>query len=735
MNESERSLSVPGGYRRAVLVFLVCVSPLLPGVGCTRQAPVVAVDLVRERPEYVSPTMVIRGKDESQRQLLYGGFSVAENGLLMVPGNTPAVSFGFYLTKAEPTDVVFFGSAMPECQVALKVNGKAVGKMLISPQKQNYFVNVPAQFLKVGLNEGLLHFMCPPVDKKSLRAVFDSITVGRAGAPVRLATDPVPTVQQADGSEVSWLILPREDQLDFSCTLTAPEPAECEAEITLESDHLPRRTIWQSSLKVREQRVLSGVIDLSGVSGVPARITTVFRSRHPGARLSWNRLALKRLPPRTRPVMAARPSTTAPPNVIIFLVDTLRRDHLSLYGYKYPTSPQLASFGREAVVCDQAWSQCSWTSPTVASLFTGEYPSAHGVVTHEEQLHTDFTTIAEHLKARSYNTLAVVANTGIGDRRGYEQGFETFLYMQRKNAHELVDAAAPLLGKSPFFLYVHVMDSHYPYHVAEAPFDSLVRVPPGAVIRPKMLSMTKLRGGEYVPSEIELEYMRSVYDSEIAYVDHNFGRLVQLLKDRKLFDNTVIVFISDHGEEFNEHGSYYHGHTLFNEQTRVAMVIKPPAPFASSHLKEPVQTIDIYPTIASLAGAARPDLMGRDLTSALYDTTAGLDADYPVFSETDLQTDYRSVVIGRWKMIVMDRKLRGLADGLKLYDMSADTQERQNRIREEPIRGAYMATLIWRHQEQVAGKLKLSREELHKELDPDTIRQLEALGYLGGDGN
>lgn len=724
-----------GRCRCGGVAVLIGIWLLLTGVGCGRQARVVAVDLIRERPEYVSPTMVIKGKDESQRQLLYGGFSVAENGLLMVPGNTPAVSFGFYLTKTGPTELVFFGNAMPECQVALKVNGKAVGKMLIGPQKQNYFVNVSAQFLKVGPNEGLLHFMCPPVDKKNLRAVFDSITVGRAGAPVRVTSDPTPTVQQADGSEVSWLVLPREDRLEFSCTLTAPEPAECGAEITLESDHLPRKTIWQSSVKVGEQRELSGVIELSGVSGVPARITTVFHSRHPGARLTWNRLALKRLPPRPQPVIAARPTTTAPPNVIIFLVDTLRRDHLSLYGYKYPTSPQLASFGREAVVCDQAWSQCSWTSPTVASLFTGEYPSAHGVVTHEEQLHADFTTIAEHLKSRNYKTRAVVANTGIGDRRGYEQGFDTFLYMQRKNARELVDAAAPLLGESPFFLYVHVMDSHYPYHVAEAPFDALVRVPPGAVIRPKMLSMTKLRGGEYVPSEIELEYMRSVYDSEIAYVDHNFGRLVQLLKDRKLFDNTMIVFISDHGEEFNEHGSYYHGHTLFNEQTRVAMVIKPPTPFVSSHLKEPVQTIDIYPTIASLAGAARADLTGRDLTSVLYNSDVALDADYPVFSETDLQTDYRSVVIGRWKMVIMDRKLRGLADGLKLYDMSADAQERQNRIREEPIRGAYMANLIWRHQEAVTGKLKLSREELHKELDPDTIRQLEALGYLGGDGN
>lgn len=709
----------------AVIILFGCAS------ACRKTPRTIAVDLLKQRPEFVNPTTVLRGGDESVRQLLLGGFSVMDGRLLAVPPSSSVVTFGFYSFGGEPRDVVFYGNANPPCEVALKVNGRGAGKMTIGVEKQNYFRRVPAAILKDGLNEASLHFPGARPPNGTLRAVFESIMIGGGetrNGPSSAATSPI---RQTANSEVAWLVQPADDLLDFSFTAASSREATCEVEITGETDHIARRALWKSQLDLSGSRTINGEVDLRAFAGTPARLAARFRSGERSAQLDWNRVRLMRAeakpiaPPVTK-------SASQQPNVVIFLVDTLRRDHLSLYGYRYPTSPELQKFGSQAVVCDRAISQCSWTSPTVASLFTGEYPSGHGIKSHGEQLHEGFTTIAEYLKQRTYYTLACVANTGIGNHRGYEQGFDDWLYMQRSKVPELVETAATHLGRTPFFLYVHVMDSHYPYRPADPPFDSLIRKPEGAVVRSRQLSMTNLRGHEIVPTDIELDYMRSLYDSEIASVDHYFGRLVQILKDKGLYENTLIVFISDHGEEFREHGGYYHGHTLYDELTRVALVLKPPAPFAPRRLSEPVQTIDVYPTIVGLAGGDPTSLPGRNLADTLRGDQRGLDETYPIFSETDLQADLRSIVVGRHKLVLQDRTPRGIADILRLYDLSEDPGEHRNRIQDEPIRGSLLAELVQKHQREVAGRLKYSAKELHKDLDPEMVRQLKELGYLGG---
>src|SRR5262249_21481760 len=154
---------------------------------------------------------------------------------------------------------------------------------------------------------------------------------------------------------------------------------------------------------------------------------------------------------------------------IVFLVDTLRRDHLSLYGYPVQTSPEIERVARNAIVFDAAWTPSSWTNPAVASLFTGEFPATHGIREHRSALAPEFVTLAEYLDARGYNTRGLVVNPGVR-RGGFEQGFDKLEFLNGAKAEKVARAALERTSKDPFFLYIHVMDTHYPYRPAPRPF-------------------------------------------------------------------------------------------------------------------------------------------------------------------------------------------------------------------------------------------------------------------------
>ncbi|MEW6364278.1 MAG: sulfatase [Acidobacteriota bacterium] len=698
---------------------------------CKTRPDTVERDLLLHEPAATSPTTMLRPGDESVRQLLVEGFDLSDRNELTIPPNRSQAVFAFEVSRPAALDIVFHGYASPACEAVLRVNDRFAGNVFIGSSKSNYFLRVPQQLVESGRNIAELKFPCHRDEGGGPRAVLDFIKVGKAENAIRRVNKPSAMIEHLDDSEVSWLVLPEEDTLEFRCSIESPEKAECSAALYVELDGVPKHAVWQESARTIGRREFQGRIDLSSLAGRPSRISAQFGSDHPGARLSWNRLALVRRAAQHREHPETPKRST--PNILIFLVDTLRRDHLSLYGYPYPTSPELEKFGSEAVVFDNAWTQCSWTSPAVASLFTGEYPSAHGIRTHNDRLHPNFGTLAEFLQQHGYRTAACVANTGIGVRGGYEQGFDDFRFMPRAGVAELVETALEQAEQAPFFIYVHVMEPHYPYLLAPAPFNTLARKPKGVSVNMKLMNMYNLRRRIYVPNEVELDYMRSLYDSEIALMDHHFGRLIRGLKERGRYDDTVVVFIADHGEEFRDHNGYYHGHSLYNELTRLSLVVKPAAPFESHHVKQPVQTIDIFPTLAALVDHVPAHMQGRSLLDVLGSPARALDRLYPIFSETELHAEIHSVVMGRYKLIMFDRTARGTADDCRLYDLARDPAERKNLVSEQPVRAAYMASLLRQHQREAERRLKVSREELHRTLDRETVEELRALGYLGAE--
>jgi arylsulfatase A-like enzyme len=299
------------------------------------------------------------------------------------------------------------------------------------------------------------------------------------------------------------------------------------------------------------------------------------------------------------------------PLLIVYLVDTLRADHTTPYGYPRDTTPHLMAFSREAVVFEQAVSQSSWTKPAVASIFTSLVPGRHGTVQLRDPLDSELLTLPEMLQARGYATGAVVANPLIySEGSNFEQGFDFFAGLHGEgdrpsklvNAAGVVDEALGFLDARrglPTFLYVHAMDPHVPY-APPPPFDRKFE-PQSARDHPAVDPRH-----DYKESR-DRERLIAQYDGDIAYGDQEFGRFVAELKRRGLYDRALIVFASDHGEEFLEHGRWLHGLSLFDELIRVPLVVKFPGQRAAgTRIAQQVQNLDILPTVLEAANLPRP---------------------------------------------------------------------------------------------------------------------------------
>ena len=286
------------------------------------------------------------------------------------------------------------------------------------------------------------------------------------------------------------------------------------------------------------------------------------------------------------------------------MLDTLRADHLGFYGYGRDTSPNLDAFARENIAFKYAFTAVPWTPPSVATMFTGLYPASHGHVppnsapdarVNAKRLSPELVTLAEILSGHGYRTAAVSPNPWITPTFGFHQGFESFQYLDRRPAGEIVSAGIDLVERftrrrEPFFVYLHFLDPHTPY----TPPNPYVEMFPG---RP----------------ETEIPYRRGMhrlmrrYDAEIRYLDDELGRFFSFLKRKGLYDRALIVVIADHGEQFREHGGIQHGNSLFNEEVRVPFFIRDPRSRRRAEVVETVvSTVDLFPTILGQLDIAPP---------------------------------------------------------------------------------------------------------------------------------
>lgn len=388
---------------------------------------------------------------------------------------------------------------------------------------------------------------------------------------------------------------------------------------------------------------------------------------------------------------------TAKPNVIIFLVDTLRPDHLGAYGYPKDTSPELDAFARDAVVFKQASSPSSWTKPATASLLTGLLPHKHGAVTLTNRIPEDVNLFSEYLHPLSYTTAAFVANANVIDVWGFDQGFTWFDDVKGRtgdnDAEVVVDAALDYISKNkdqPLFIYLHTVDPHGPYDPPQPFKGRWTKGVRGKVEMPRDLSSDT--------PQANLKRTIAAYDGEIAYNDFQFGRLLEGLKAEGLYENSFIFFVADHGEEQVEHGRGGHSHTLYEELVRVPMVLKfPGEAHAGDVVDVPVSILDAIPTVLGHLGEAIPDVLdGLDLNTAISDPSTPSIRDRMFFFDLDAQRWDGSInILGGvryrdYKLIERTHPVKEEA----LYNLADDPLEQRNIIRTERDRADKLLLLL-----------------------------------------
>ncbi|MFQ5767302.1 MAG: sulfatase [Acidobacteriota bacterium] len=471
-------------------------------------------------------------------------------------------------------------------------------------------------------------------------------------------------------------------------------------------------------------------------NAVPQAMIPVHRQR-PVFRLAGTALLAVVL---ALPSLACRTARQARPNILFIVVDTLRPDHLGCYGSRRPVSPAMDELAARSVRFSHALASAPWTLPSIASMLTGLYPSAHRATHIRTRLSLKARTLAERLKEQGYRTAGIVSHTFLSTYLNMNQGFEIYSEKEAQGEDHLstpgvTDQALQVLRlfkqvHQPFFLFVHYFDPHYRYRRhPEVGF-----APSRAGRLQGNESIEELRAyGDRLGHE-EVDFLRDLYDEEIRYTDGGIDRLLRGLREEGFKENTVVILAGDHGEEFLERGWLGHTRTLYQELIRVPLLIGlPRRRQAGRVVEEAVSLVSLVPTILELAGievepgafqspSLVPALEGSAEPSAILS-----EVDFVAYKRQDgvKEAHKKALIVGAMKLIRDESQGR-----LEMYDLVHDPAEvadlSQVRVQE--------AAAMDRRLEEMLRKIRLRRlDQEERKLDPEEIRHLEGLGYIGSD--
>ena len=416
--------------------------------------------------------------------------------------------------------------------------------------------------------------------------------------------------------------------------------------------------------------------------------------------------------------------------VVLVSIDTLRADHLGLYGYERPTSPSLDALALESTVFDEAMSSSPWTLPAHATLLTGLYPSRHGLTSHERYLSSSLTTLAQVFSRQGYRTAAVVNSHNLGPEFGLDRGFQQYRYVEERAERqepstEITDQAMEWVkgaGETPLFLFLHYYDVHSDYASLPEYETELLR-PYDGIADGSTAQLASYREGKVSLSPSDAPNLIDRYDAGIRQMDAEIGRFLDFLRERGLWEDALFVLTSDHGEEFFEHGGVLHGQTQYQEVIRVPLLVKGPGVPHGRRVPTPVSLVDIAPTLLERAGIAAPEgLDGVDVALLWSEGDRELEARY-LFSEADHNNVEHDITRSvRYKSFKLH--FNRLSREYRIYDLSRDPAEQADVSADQKQAFAALSERLDRFiasDKMEAPVRALSEEEIEK---------LRSLGYL-----
>jgi arylsulfatase A-like enzyme len=468
-------------------------------------------------------------------------------------------------------------------------------------------------------------------------------------------------------------------------------------------------------------------------------------------------------PAARRPDGPAAPASPRP-NVLLVVLDTVRADHLGLYGYTRNTTPRLKEFAEHATLYGNAFAAAPLTLTSHASIFTGLYPQSHGAYhvspnfPQGRPMADTFPTVASVLTLAGYRTAAVMANRyflrpDFGMTRGFQyadwqqpvemlnssRGF--FLRSRFRNflppagamaramdartltagevnsrAYSLLDGGPP---GTPFFLFLNYMDAHEPF-LPPPPYD---RMYPGSEIAYRGLDFDVNKNNVAIDPKAR-EYFVSQYDGALGYLDEKLAEVFALLKKQGIYDRTLIIVTSDHGEAFGDRNIVGHGTSLYEDQIRIPLLVKYAGQSQPKRVEAPAGHVDLMPTILEAAGVAIPDgIQGVALPRLEELESRPVVAEFHGDSENSgprFECCKFAIISGSYKLIYSTQGSR------EVFDLAADPAESRNLDKPEtPLSAALLGQLTaW-------SRRTVPRYLSAKESGQDEIERLKSLGYAG----
>jgi arylsulfatase A-like enzyme len=439
------------------------------------------------------------------------------------------------------------------------------------------------------------------------------------------------------------------------------------------------------------------------------------------------------------PLSPPDPTETEHPSILLVTIDTLRADHCSAYGYARPTTPRLDALAERGVRFAAAYAPMASTAPSHATMFTSLLPRAHGMLKNGQVLPARHRRLAEVMRDNGYLTAAFVSSFAVNRRFGFGEGFATYDddFTGAHTSHRMskwegqsvpeffdrrADETRPRVldwlrshgylenarAAKPFFVWVHLFDPHEPY---DPPSEDRARIRPDST-------------GDALQRAI------ANYDAEIRFADREMGAIFDALEAAGRFDEVLTIVVGDHGEGLMQHGHMYHGVLIYEETVRVPLVFHWPSRLSEPLvIEEPVEVLDLAPTLLELAGLAPlPQFQGTSLAGVMRGQAVA-DPERPIFLErrefdTPVVDGFRVIGNkfglrqGRWKYI--EAKEEGTHE---LYDLANDPHERSNLFETRPDESATLARVlhVW---------IDGSSPPSVPAVSPEDARGLRELGYV-----
>jgi arylsulfatase A-like enzyme len=453
-----------------------------------------------------------------------------------------------------------------------------------------------------------------------------------------------------------------------------------------------------------------------------------------------------------------------PRAIILLIIDTMRRDHLESYGYERSTSPTMTKLADEGVRFADNISQASWTKVSIPSILTSLYPSTHGIIDTTDRLPSSVTTIAEVLREAGYATWQTSSVPFSGKLSNLHQGVDVLHertsigdldHSASKTARTYVDRLLEWAGDHsdvPFFAFIHAFDPHSPFE-PYAPYDALWGTTDGAAEHERGNGLWEGRMNDLptkvqmdstdVDQELYLQHEKDWYDGSIRAADVEVARLMEGLEQLGIADETLIVLMSDHGEEFLEHGYHFHGNNAYGEMMNVPLIMHWPGVLpAGTVVEQTTESVDMMPTLLELAGITPPEAaQGQSLLPLIVDPDGVSDFGairraafservvVPAISFMGLPHDSYSIVLDGWKLIQNENQAEDWPE-FELYDHVKDPLNLEDVAEDHPDIVANLATELSTWREYAVSLRPPPDTEAIESLSAEEIARLRSLGYI-----